>query len=148
MAANANTLLTGTGLLFVYSIGLAVPFLALAISLQWTLPAFGRIKGFLPLIERVAGLLVIATGVVLVTNSFVRVLGWFYEHFPILAATGLGPETIGGTVPVAAAFVAGLVSCISPCVFPVLPAYLSVITGQSFEQLAGVAGQSRKRTSL
>lgn len=135
LAADAQSLRTGLGLLFVYSMGLAVPFLALAIALQSILPVFSRIKRFLPLIEAVAGILVIATGFVLFTNSFVRVLGWFYGNFPFLATTGLGPDTVGGVTSIGAAFVAGLVSCMSPCVFPVLPAYLSIITGQIFEQL-------------
>ena len=135
MAASAATLSQGMWLLFVYSMGLAVPFIALALGFDSVLRLFTAIKRFLPLIEAAAGALVIATGIVLVTNSFVRVLGWLYGHFPLLAAAGLGPETVGGTVSVGAAFVAGLVSCISPCVFPLIPAYLSLISGQSFEQL-------------
>ncbi|TAM60189.1 hypothetical protein EPN52_05890 [bacterium] len=38
-------------------------------------------------------------------------------------------------VTIGAAFIAGLVSCISPCVLPLLPAYFSLLTGQSVESL-------------
>ena len=34
-------------------------------------------------------------------------------------------------------FAAGLVSFISPCVLPLVPGYLSTVSGVSFEQIAG-----------
>lgn len=42
-----------------------------------------------------------------------------------------------------AAFIFGLLSFASPCVMPLIPSYLSFITGLSFEDLTG--GQDRKR---
>lgn len=41
------------------------------------------------------------------------------------------------------AFLAGIMSFLSPCVFPLLPSYVSFITGVSFEDLT--AGADRKR---
>src|SRR6476620_7905881 len=38
-------------------------------------------------------------------------------------------------VPVLYAFAAGLVSFLSPCVLPLVPGYLSIISGSSLEQL-------------
>lgn len=38
------------------------------------------------------------------------------------------------------AFLAGLVSFVSPCVLPLVPAYLSLLTGESLEDLRGDAG--------
>ena len=35
------------------------------------------------------------------------------------------------------AFLAGLVSFVSPCVLPIVPSYVSYITGLSFEELTG-----------
>jgi cytochrome c-type biogenesis protein len=40
-----------------------------------------------------------------------------------------------GSVGLAAAFIAGLISFLSPCVLPLVPAYLSYITGVSVEDL-------------
>lgn len=37
------------------------------------------------------------------------------------------------------AFMAGIVSFISPCVLPLIPSYLSYITGISFEELTNKA---------
>lgn len=121
----------GIRLLLIYSAGLAVPFLLIAVGLQHTLPLLARIKPFLRLIDLVAGLIVIGIGIVLFTNSFVRVEAWLYQTFPWAASLGTGPDLAGGAITAGAVFAAGLVSCISPCVIPLLPAYLSVLTGQS-----------------
>ncbi len=44
------------------------------------------------------------------------------------------------------AFAAGFVSFISPCVLPLIPSYVSLITGISFEDLTGSADRRRIRT--
>ena len=82
LASQANGVLQGAWLLFVYSMGLAVPFLVTAVAIGAVLPALNRIKRFLPAIEFAAGAFMIATGVVLVTNSFLRIAGWFYQFVP------------------------------------------------------------------
>ena len=47
-----------------------------------------------------------------------------------------------------AAFVAGLLSFISPCVLPLVPSYLTYITGLSFEQLINSAERQRLRSTI
>lgn len=134
LASESGSVLTGTGLLLVYSIGLGIPFLLTAIALQWVLPLFHRIKRFLPAIEIGAGIIVIGMGFVLLTNSFVRFTGWLYQTFPALANVGTGPES--ASLSLGAVFIAGLVSFLSPCVLPLVPVYISLLTGQSIEELA------------
>jgi cytochrome c-type biogenesis protein len=65
--------------LFVYSLGLAIPFLIMAAGITQSLSALARIKRFLPAIEAGSGAILVATGLVLVTNSFVRIAGFFYQ---------------------------------------------------------------------
>ena len=43
------------------------------------------------------------------------------------------------------AFLAGILSFLSPCVLPLLPSYISFITGMSFEDLTGSADRKRVR---
>ncbi|KAF0146491.1 MAG: cytochrome c-type bioproteinis protein [Nitrospirae bacterium] len=43
------------------------------------------------------------------------------------------------------AFLAGIMSFLSPCVFPLVPSYVSFITGISFEDLTGSADRRRVR---
>lgn len=135
-ASESKTVSHGVFLLFIYSLGLGLPLLATAVALQYVIPLLNRIKRFLPVIEVIAGLIVIGMGVVLVTDSFLRFTGWLYKTFPALANVGTGPEASGDVISVGAVFVAGLVSFISPCVLPLVPVYLSYLTGQSIEKLA------------
>jgi cytochrome c-type biogenesis protein len=66
-------------LLFVYSMGLAIPFLIVAAAITQSLNALNRIKRFLPAIEATSGAILVATGLVLVTGNFLRVAGFFYQ---------------------------------------------------------------------
>ncbi|MBV8244560.1 MAG: sulfite exporter TauE/SafE family protein [Candidatus Eremiobacteraeota bacterium] len=68
--------------LLVYSAGLAVPFLLVAAAFNQSLAALRRLRRFLPAVEAVAGVFLILVGGVLVTNSFVRIAGWFYQYVP------------------------------------------------------------------
>jgi cytochrome c-type biogenesis protein len=82
LASQAETVGKGTVLLLVYSLGLAVPFLITALAIGVVLPALNRIKRFLPVIEISAGAFMMLVGVVLMTNSFLRIAGWFYQFVP------------------------------------------------------------------
>jgi len=135
LASEEKTVSHGMALLFIYSLGLGVPFLLTAIALQYVLPLLNRMKRYLRAIEMVAGAIVVAMGVVLVTDSFLRFTGWLYQTFPSLANVGTGPEASGDVITGSAVFIAGLVSFISPCVLPLVPVYISWITGQSIEAL-------------
>ncbi len=66
-------------LLFVYSMGLAVPFFVTAAAIVPALSALNRIKRFLPAIEAGAGAVLVAAGIVLITGSFTRIAGLFYQ---------------------------------------------------------------------
>jgi cytochrome c-type biogenesis protein len=72
-----------TFLLFVYSMGLAIPFLLTAAAITQALGILNRIKRYLNAIEIGAGAFLVATGLVLVTGSFVRVAGFFYQYLNI-----------------------------------------------------------------
>ncbi len=69
-------------LLVAYSLGLAVPFFITALAIGSVLPLLNRIKRFLPTIEFISGLFLVAVGLVLVTNTFVYITGWFYQYVP------------------------------------------------------------------
>jgi len=82
LASQAGGVAQGAWLLFIYSMGLALPFLALAVAFGAVLPALNRIKRFLPAIEIASGVFMIAVGVILVTDSFLRIAGFFYQYVP------------------------------------------------------------------
>ncbi|HVA33386.1 MAG TPA: cytochrome c biogenesis protein CcdA, partial [Candidatus Baltobacteraceae bacterium] len=51
-------------------------------------------------------------------------------------------------ITVGIAFLAGLVSFVSPCVLPLVPAYLSLLTGESVEDLKGEAAATARAQTL
>jgi cytochrome c-type biogenesis protein len=75
-----QTIGIATFLLFVYSMGLAIPFLLTAGAVSQSLGVLNRIKRYLGVIETGAGAFLVATGIVLVTGSFARVAGFFYQY--------------------------------------------------------------------
>jgi cytochrome c-type biogenesis protein len=50
-----------------------------------------------------------------------------------------------GLVGFLGAFAAGVLSFLSPCVFPLIPAYLAQMTGMSFDELTGSQDQQQRR---
>ena len=82
LASQADGVRAGMWLLFVYSMGLAVPFFITALAIGAVLPALNCIKRYLGAIEIAAGAFLVLTGVVLITGSFLRIAGWFYQFVP------------------------------------------------------------------
>ncbi len=72
----------GAFLLFVYAMGLAIPFLVTAAAITQSLGALNRIKRFLPAIEIGSGAVLVATGLLLATGSFTRFQAFFNQYIP------------------------------------------------------------------
>jgi cytochrome c-type biogenesis protein len=70
LAAAEASLAHGTVLLAFYALGLAIPFLVTALALRWFLEWFQRFRPYIVWVDRVAGVLLILLGVLLVTDRF------------------------------------------------------------------------------
>jgi len=70
LAGSEETVLQGVGLLLVYSTGLAVPFLIAGWSIEYFFQAFQRIKHHFRKLEIGSGLVLVAVGVLLLTDRF------------------------------------------------------------------------------
>jgi len=71
LAGTAATVERGMGLLVAYSAGLALPFFLSSLALGGFLKFFHRYRPLIPVVERVAGVLLIAVGLLVFTNYFV-----------------------------------------------------------------------------
>ncbi|MGH7263511.1 MAG: cytochrome c biogenesis CcdA family protein [Candidatus Rokuibacteriota bacterium] len=71
LAASAETVETGIGLLAAYSAGLALPFFLSSLALGAFLAAFRRFRPWMPVVERTAGVLLVAVGLLVLTNYFI-----------------------------------------------------------------------------
>jgi cytochrome c-type biogenesis protein len=82
LAASSDRFWTGVALLFVYSMGLAVPFLLSALALDRFLQGFKRFRRFLPAVQVASGVLLVAVGLLLVTGTFTILSGYLIQFTP------------------------------------------------------------------
>ena len=80
LAGAQETVWSGMFLLSFYSLGLAIPFLIAALTLDWFLGAFARVRRFLPMVEKASGVMLILVGLLLVTGSF-TILNTYLARF-------------------------------------------------------------------
>lgn len=141
LAGNSDTVGQGALLLATYSLGLGIPFLLVAL-------AFSRATQFLRRLNRHVGIVSIISGFFLfyvayllwfdrlgaLTNSFNFLNNWVLTlEDSMVAFTGLGYNIIGMGVSTGLplAFLAGLISFLSPCVLPLVPAYIGFLSSAS-----------------
>jgi cytochrome c-type biogenesis protein len=77
-----DTMWAGVGLLSVYSLGLAVPFLVAALALDWFLQTFKRFRHWIPIVEKASGVLLILLGLLLITGKFTVMSSWLTKFTP------------------------------------------------------------------
>ena len=82
-AASRDGMWSGVGLLTVYSLGLAIPFLLASLALDWFLQAFKKFRRYLRAVEIGSGVLLIVLGILLVTGSFTILSGWLNQYTPM-----------------------------------------------------------------
>ncbi|MDP9348341.1 MAG: cytochrome c biogenesis protein CcdA [Gemmatimonadota bacterium] len=75
LAATRGSVAEGMGLLAVYSLGLAVPFLLATLLLERFLGAFTRFRRFLPWVSRASGALLIGLSILLLSGGFTVLAG-------------------------------------------------------------------------
>lgn len=81
LASSARTMAAGAWLLAAYAAGLAVPFLVTAAALGRMRVWFTRLGPHLKRVEQASGALLVGIGIMLYTNTFLRLSGWFSWGF-------------------------------------------------------------------
>jgi cytochrome c-type biogenesis protein len=114
-------------LLLCYSLGLGIPFLIFGAFISKLSGFMSRIKRFLNYFNIVAGLLLMAIGVLVVTG-----------YIGLLAVFLIGP---GSSMPMSnnlnflVAILAGILTFLSPCILPLVPAYFSYMAGSAADEV-------------
>ena len=138
LASDSATAGQGALLLAIYSLGLGLPFLI-------TGAAFSRATLVLRSLNRHANIVSIVSGIFLLyvgwllwsdqltslTTQFAFLNKWVFvlEEF-VSESVGVNAAFGGGALSAAPlAFVAGIISFISPCVLPLIPAYIGYLSG-------------------
>ncbi|MDG1949627.1 MAG: cytochrome c biogenesis protein CcdA [bacterium] len=81
LASSTATVLQGAFLLSVFSLGLAIPFLLLALGIGHASDTVKKLSKILPYISFIGGVFLLFLGVLLVTDSMGIWLTWTYELF-------------------------------------------------------------------
>jgi len=109
-----------------YSIGLGIPFLLLALGLERASSWINRMKRYQRGFKVVSGVFILIIGVMLLTNTMSRIAIWAFQHgyyVESFANYAAAPTYL-------TAILAGLLSFLSPCVLPLVPAYVGYLSGQ------------------
>lgn len=84
LAAVSSTVGQGAILLAVFSLGLAVPFLIIAVGIGWASQHLNKISKYLNAISFIGGIFLVFLGILLVTNSFAVWISYFYRFFSFI----------------------------------------------------------------
>src|SRR5438270_959883 len=82
MAASSETATRGILLLWIYSLGLAVPFLATSLLLDRFMEFYGGFRRHLRTVEVISGVFLMIIGVLFITHRFTILSGWLNKFFP------------------------------------------------------------------
>lgn len=109
-----------------YSFGLGIPFLLIALLIDQAIPFIHNIRKYLRTFQIISGMLIIVIGLLMLTAQMTALARWALQY-------GLYIDfNSGGRVPsMITAVAAGILSFLSPCVFPLIPAYLGYMSGQA-----------------
>ncbi|MBX9683404.1 MAG: cytochrome c biogenesis protein CcdA [Hyphomicrobium sp.] len=100
VAANENSLWSGVAMLFVYSLGLGIPFILAAIAIRPFLGFMKRFKRHFDAMEKVMGLLLVITGLLFLFGAQNALGQWMLETFPALARveSWVTPDGLSGQI--------------------------------------------------
>lgn len=113
-----------------YSLGLGIPFLALALMLDRATGLIKQMRRYQRTIQIVSGLFIIAIGLLLLTNTMTRIAIWAFQN-----GLFIDFSTYTGAPSFLTAGIAGLLSFLSPCVLPLVPAYLGYLSGHTLRKI-------------
>ncbi len=80
LSSHADTFYTGMFMLFIYSMGLALPFLLVALMWSKSLDKFNKLSRFLPTIQKVSGATMLVLAFLLFTGQF-RIIASYFARF-------------------------------------------------------------------
>lgn len=87
-AGQSATVMKGVALLFVYGLGLGLPFILAALFIRPFLGFMRRFRRHLGKVEKAMGLLLVMVGVMIIRGDFSLLSAWLYEAMPFLGRLG------------------------------------------------------------
>ncbi|HUB92631.1 MAG TPA: cytochrome c biogenesis protein CcdA [Candidatus Saccharimonadales bacterium] len=112
-------------LLLAYSLGLGIPFLILGAFISKLSAFLQRIKTFLKYFSIISGSFLVALGLLIVTG--------YIGLISVFLVGPQGPMSLSDQLNFLLALIAGILTFLSPCILPLLPAYFSYMAGTAAE---------------
>lgn len=113
-----------------YALGLAIPFLAISLLLDRAFVATSWLRRYTRQVQIFSGLLLVTMGVLLLTNQLFYLAIWAQRNGLYLDLQQ--GQTVMPNYMIA--MMAGLLSFLSPCVLPLVPAYIGYLSGSAARQ--------------
>lgn len=111
-----------------YALGLGIPFLLIGLGMNKATSFVRRFQRYMRTIQIVSGILLLVIGVMLLTDQLTLIAIWAQRNGLFLDL----PLGAGVTPSYLIAVLAGLISFLSPCVLPLVPAYIGYLSGHAF----------------
>jgi cytochrome c-type biogenesis protein len=110
-----------------YALGLGIPFLVIGFGMDRAFELVRRLRKYMRPIQIASGWLLIIIGLLLVTGRMTLIAIWAQQqgyYFDLPLGGAAAPSYL-------IAVLAGLISFLSPCVLPLVPAYVGYLSGQA-----------------
>ncbi len=111
-----------------YAIGLGLPFLCIGLGMEQASQFVRRFRRYMRKIQIASGVFLLLIGVMMLTNQITLIAIWAQRNGLFLDL----PLGAAAAPTYFIAFLAGLISFLSPCVLPLVPAYIGYLSGHAF----------------
>ena len=138
LASDSATAIQGALLLAIYSLGLGLPFLITGAAFSQATQILRRLNRHANVVSTVSGIFLLYVAWLLwsdqltsLTTQFAFLNQWvFLLEDALSSSVGVNETFSAGALSAAPlAFIAGIISFISPCVLPLIPAYIGYLSG-------------------
>ena len=120
-------------LMLAYSLGLGIPFLLVGLFTNQAQHLISKAGKWITYGKYVFGVILIAMGVLVFANQLSRVANLAFASNILIGLNSMGIGT-GNSLNIGIAFLAGLVSFLSPCVLPLIPAFLAYLASVGLDK--------------